>query len=84
METFLLRVWRSADPDEPTLPGLNGVVLHVATGWERAFRSSEELGGFLASWLCSAPVMRTAAELEGAETQRAGVGAAPIEPRRTP
>jgi hypothetical protein len=84
METFLLRVWRPADPDEPTQARLNGLVLHVATGWERAFRSSAELGEFLASWPCSALAMRTSAALERASTQRDAVADAPTESRRTP
>jgi len=50
METFLLRVWHSADSVESPPAGLHGVVVHVETGWERAFRSSPELVEILRVW----------------------------------
>jgi hypothetical protein len=50
METFLLRVWHSSDRDKSPPPGLHGVVLHVGTGWERPFRSCDELVDLLRAW----------------------------------
>ncbi|MGH7570362.1 MAG: hypothetical protein ACREMK_00775 [Gemmatimonadota bacterium] len=47
METFVVRVWRSAAADVVLPPDhsaiLRGLVQHVGSGWSTPFRSGEEL-----------------------------------------
>ncbi len=51
METFVVRVWRAADPDSVApnawKPPLRGLVEHVGTGVAARFGGGEELLRFL-------------------------------------
>jgi len=50
VETFLLRLWVPALADEPSAPAFHGLLVHVETGWERAFGSSDELVALVRGW----------------------------------
>jgi hypothetical protein len=43
MQTFVVRVYRSGQPDSPEADPLRGVVEEVATGQQATFRSCTEL-----------------------------------------
>ena len=72
-----------ADASESSSPDLHGVVVHVGTGWERPFRSSQELVAFVRAWVCPVPAQRYTAEFEGGKGPGGPVGRADIDPRRT-
>jgi hypothetical protein len=48
VDTFVVRIWTSADPEEiPDGPALVGLVEHVRSGRSRRFHGAEELEAFL-------------------------------------
>jgi hypothetical protein len=48
VETFVIRLWRPAEPDDDAEHHrLRGVAEHVSTGERQAFRSASELLAFL-------------------------------------
>lgn len=83
METFLIRVWASADPDEPAALELHGVALHVATGWERPFGSGRELVDLVGRWSETAAA-RWAGRAHRPAAAAGDVGTPELDPRRTP